>query len=430
MTTLVPFGEAVGRWLKAAGVDAIYGEPWPGLPVISTPGDVAPVLAAAHRRVWRARALAHLGDGRFVADPGLPNPEPLVIEPDAWPDAGASTVVGTAGVTVVGDPGEPVADVRPATQTAVPAWVEPSEGLVDRLRQAEAPVVLCGPGVVDAGAAGDLRALAAAASVGVLNTWGAKGVFPWQSRHHLATAGLQADDFRLGGLADADLVIATGVDAREAPPALLPDTPSVTVEPATLWSLSERWFRPRTDIPMPPLRSRLAAVTQSGWAGSSAPLAPTRVTRHYGEALGNRGLVAADPGLAGYWVARTFSTTALGTVHVPAEAERDGFAAACVIVARLRQPLRPALAVVDGPPSSTTDRLCELAASMGIAVPVEVWREDGDRLDADAHHQRTVEITTSHDSELVTIATHPGQLEAMIDVAGPIVAWRQRAGGS
>ena len=67
-------------------------------------------------------------------------------------------------------------------------------------------------------AVGGLRALAAAGRLGVLNTWGAKGVFHWQSRHHWATVGLQELDFELGGLGSADLVLVTGVDEREAPP--------------------------------------------------------------------------------------------------------------------------------------------------------------------------------------------------------------------
>ena len=68
-------------------------------------------------------------------------------------------------------------------------------------------MVLAGPGVVLHHAVDGLRAFAERASVGVLNTWGAKGVFDWRSPHHLATAGLQAWDFERGGLADADLII-------------------------------------------------------------------------------------------------------------------------------------------------------------------------------------------------------------------------------
>ena len=76
-------------------------------------------------------------------------------------------------------------------------------------------VVLAGPGVVRDGAIEGLRAFAAAANVGVANTWGAKGVFNWDSPHHLGTVGLQARDFELLGFADHDLIIATGVDRLE-----------------------------------------------------------------------------------------------------------------------------------------------------------------------------------------------------------------------
>ena len=77
-------------------------------------------------------------------------------------------------------------------------------------------VVLAGPGVVARdGAVEGLRAFAAAANVGVANTWGAKGVFNWDSPHHLGTVGLQARDFELLGFADHDLIIATGVDRLE-----------------------------------------------------------------------------------------------------------------------------------------------------------------------------------------------------------------------
>ena len=62
-----------------------------------------------------------------------------------------------------------------------------------------------------------LHDLAVSAGVGVLNTWGAKGVFDWRSRHHLATIGLQADDFVLSGLDQADLIIATGLDQPSLP---------------------------------------------------------------------------------------------------------------------------------------------------------------------------------------------------------------------
>jgi thiamine pyrophosphate-dependent acetolactate synthase large subunit-like protein len=276
---------------------------------------------------------------------------------------------------------------------------------------------------VRAGAVPGLHALAAAGSLGVLNTWGAKGVFDWRSRHHLATAGLQALDFELAGLGTADLIVATGVDPAEAGGDRWRLAPAVEVAPGALDPLSGRWDRPLSDIAVPPLRTGLARVTQEGWASTSTPLAPSLVTRHYSQVLGAGGLVAADPGTAGYWVARTYATTELGGVQVPAPAGHAGFAVACATVARLRTPARPVLAVVDGPVTAAVHEALDAAASLGVAVPVEAWHADGDRVTGDDHLARLQAIVHADRPPPVELATDPGQLGFMVDVAGEIIAW-------
>ena len=97
--------------------------------------------------------------------------------------------------------------------------------------------------------------------------------------------------------------------------------------------------------------------------------------------------MAADAGVAGFWVARTFATTQLGGVAVPAE-EMPGWAAACVTVARMAAPLRPALAVVADEVDEATSLVLELAAGHGISVGVEVWCEAGEVPDAERHRSR------------------------------------------
>jgi hypothetical protein len=293
--------------------------------------------------------------------------------------------------------------------------------IVDVLAAAAAPVVLAGPGVVADDAVTGLRAFAAAGNVGVLNTWGAKGVFDWRSPHHLATAGLQARDFELGGLADADLIITTGLDEREAPGWRL--APAVDVPPAWLGPLSHRWTPPASPIEVPVLRAELARVTQAGWVRAEAPLAPTRVTRHYAEVLGADGLVVADPGIAGYWIARTFATTAVGGALVPADPDVHGFAVAAAIVARLLDPDRAVLAVVDVV-HEVHERLLDVAARLGVVVALEVWAEEGDVSGAHTHRRRLSDLVVT--GGVSTLATDERQLEEMEAVAGPIVAWRDR----
>jgi hypothetical protein len=277
-----------------------------------------------------------------------------------------------------------------------------------------------------------LHALAGALGAGVLNTWGAKGVFHWQSRHHWATIGLQEHDFALGGLCDAGLVVATGVDDREAPGSYWRDRPHVVVEPEDLDILAEV-IAPRHHnlTEMPPLRTRLAAATQAGWASTAAPLAPSQATLAYGRRLAGGGLVAADAGVAGFWVARTFATTELGGVAVPAE-EVPGWAAACVTVARMAAPLRPALAVLNEKVDEATALVLELATARGIAVGAEVWAEGGEALDAERHRSRLGVLTDPRAGGVATIATDAGQLEAFVEAAGPLRPWRppRRAGGT
>jgi acetolactate synthase-1/2/3 large subunit len=332
-------------------------------PLDAVPPDLAPLFAEAHRR---------LGGDRAVSD-------------------------------------QPVSD----------RWQPAADEVVERIAAATVPVILAGPGVVVEGAVPGLHAVAAAGSVGVLNTWGAKGVFDWRSRHHLATVGLQALDFERGGLAGADLIIATGIDEREArAPWRL--APVVEVAPGALDPLAERWSRPRTEIPVPPLRADLARITQAGWERAAAPLAPTRATRHYGLVLGAGGLVAADPGIAGYWVARTFATTVLGGAQVPGDGAARGFAIAAAVVARLAEPHRPVLAVVDAL-DDVHGRLLEIAERVGVDVAVEVWAADGEPLDAEAHLNRLRGLVAG--GGRATLATDTRQIGEMLAVAGDIVAW-------
>jgi thiamine pyrophosphate-dependent acetolactate synthase large subunit-like protein len=355
------------------GVETVYRDPDPA---------VATLLARASARVHGRPAGVDLGDGVVsVSLAGEPPGLPAADEADPWPA------------------------------------VDP--GVLAALRAAERPVVLAGPGVVHSGCVAGLAAMAAAASVGVLNTWGAKGVFDWRSRHHWATVGLQARDFELGGLADADLIVAVGVDEAETPvPWRL--APVVSLAPRQLAPTSEAWWRPRGDLVMPPLRDRLAAVTQAGWAFDGAPLAPTQATLNYGRCFGAGGLVAAEPGTAGFWVARTFTTTTVGSVHVPAVAADAGLAVACAVVARLARPGRPVLVVSDGPLSDVALRVLEAGRARGATVACEVWEPDGPALSAAEHLARLERLGPG---ETVALATDPGQMGEIVEAAGPVVAW-------
>ena len=431
-------GQLLARVLAAGGIGAAYGRPLDGVPVteVTDPG-VAELLAQAHRAVHGVAAVAHVADGTLVVPgprPGTGSPaEPadtMLVDEIETVRALAPLVAERAGqdgvrLQVRIDLTSPAPDLPVARPSPAPEWAEPDEALLRDVVQASRVVVLAGPGVVEQRAVGALRALAAAGRLGVLNTWGAKGVFHWQSRHHWATVGLQTRDFDLGGIPEADLVLAVGVDEREAPRRLWAGGAAVhELTPHALGPLAERWPVASRDFPdVPPLRARLAAVTQAGWSAAGTPLMPSWATRHYAQVLGEAGLVAADPGIAGYWVARTFATTRLGSVLVPA-APVEGWAAACVLVARLAAPLRPALAVVGGALGERTSAVLAEATRLGVSIGVEVWDAHAEPFGAEQHLARLGDLVSgAPGASRSTLATDSRQLADMVDAAGPVRAW-------
>ncbi len=427
--TTIPAAELWRRVALVSGLDATYGAPFGALEVVPVSAAVAPLFAVAHQRVHVARAAAHRGDGVFWL-PGLGHEPCRTIEADSA-EALVAAVPALSSAREVEvrytlDPAQPVESFVPPPLAPDDNWVEPAEEVVEALAAASRLVLLAGPGVVANGSVPGLHDLAVSAGVGVLNTWGAKGVFDWRSRHHLATIGLQAEDFVLSGLDQADLIVATGLDHAEAPDHRWRLAPAVTVPPAGLAPLAERCDHTgRVPLTMPPLRALLAEVTQRGWAVGKPPLPPSRATMDYAEQVAGGALVAADAGDAGFWVARTLGTTRLGAVIVPSTSA-PGFAAACVAVSLLRQPGRPALAVIDLAQAEATALVSDAAAALGIRVPVEAWDPDGDRLEADAHRERLRRLVLGGvpaGNGLCTLATDPRQLSEMIEVAGPIVAW-------
>src|SRR4029079_4012343 len=98
-----------------------------------------------------------------------------------------------------------------------------------------------------------------------------------------------------------------------------------------------------------------------------------------------------------------------------------GFARPPALVARLRQPSRPVLAVLDAAPNGTALEVLDLADRLGLGIAAEVWSGGGDELDAEGHLARLRRVATIDRSEVVTLATSPDQLPEMLEAAGPIV---------
>ena len=238
--------------------------------------------------------------------------------------------------------------------------------------------VLAGPGVVREGCVAGLHAFAARVGCGVVNTWGAKGVFQWDDPRHFGTAGLQARDFELAGLGDVEVVVTTGLDPAEVTSRPWAGRAEVIdVAPAGLATAD--LSLPPGSLERPRLYTELAAVVGPMYEQPGSP--PARAAA-LAAALPNGGLVVADPGLVGFWIARTFPTSAPGSVAVPAA----GGPEAAWRVAR---------------EAAVAGRAVTLVTSTPMDVPgvtVEVW--DPAEVDLDP--------------------------SALVAVAGDIVAWRNQ----
>jgi thiamine pyrophosphate-dependent acetolactate synthase large subunit-like protein len=294
----------------------------------------------------------------------------------------------------------------------------PAEGVSGRI------IVLAGPGVIDDDAIDGLRALAAAGDLGVANTWGAKGVFAWDSPHHLGTCGLQARDFELLGFGAADLIVATGVSSPESPRERFALAPVVEIAPTALRDAAGRVRA--TSAPQNDLYPRLAAVAQPGYADDKVPLHPARAAADLGAVLPAGGLVVAEPGVAGLWVARTFPTPALAPgearrVVVPARYTPGGAATLAVEGARAG---RPTILVVERTPDTATRAVIEAAASEHLELTVAVWSDDaGSLAHVDEHQARLRDALATPGVVLIDLAVELGDTSLLIDAAGDVVAW-------
>lgn len=209
----------------------------------------------------------------------------------------------------------------------------------------------------------------------VANTWGAKGIYPWNSGHHMGTCGLQRDDFVLLGLAEYDLVIAIGLDDAETHP-VVPSAARLVHFAGNLMRLPVPGApRELQSANFNELFRRLSAIAQPGYVDESYPRHPARAVMDLKQSLGPDTRVTAQPGAVGLWVARTFPTDRMGSVIVPAH-DRPGIGAAVGLVSALQG--TDTVTVVRGPVDDATATVLDLARTQDLPLRVEVWADDVD----------------------------------------------------
>jgi hypothetical protein len=280
-------------------------------------------------------------------------------------------------------------------------------------------VVVAGPRVVPGGVAA-MRAFAAATGVGVLNTYGAKGLFRWDDPAHLGTIGLQARDVELAGVLDAEVVLAVGLDKRElGVEALGPRARVVELGELAAWEGRVH--------PMAPgrLYGELRAALLPLYDSDQVPLTPAAAAADLGTCLPPGGLVCAVPGTVGLWIARALPTTELGSVHVPPDADP---AIAAGAAERAAAGGRPVVLVSPTPPPAPVTGVLALARAAGLPLVVELWSAavpapGAPPVSRDGRRATLTACLASGGPHQVETPVDLGLTSVLEAVAGPVTAW-------
>ena len=438
MTGTRTVADLLEQRLRQLGVERIYGQPLGGLEHIQVDDvELAVLLADADGRLGHHDGSGRLGAARvedvvlhLSSQPGGRVPLHSVHSAEEMLEALADPPgVTTPGVTALHLDLDMGASVS-ADLMAGPR-VEPQPVLTLDSSMATLNVVaVVGPGVVRSFAVEELSEMARKGGIGILNTWGAKGVERWDSPFHFGTAGLQERDFELAGLAEADVLITSGLDPDESPVDALGSWVVQDVDPRERAALCHRWPPSRTPPVRPALYDSIAAVVVPRYESDRVPLSGPRAALHLSGALPERGVVVADPGPAGFWIARTFPTSHPGSVCVPATGG-PGFAAAAAIVCRIEG--RPCLAVADQVTGTGVDdvsgALLELAESLGLGVALQLWGPDGSLPDSAGHVSLLAEHLKSDVVRIDDVPVLTGDIDDLVAVAGPVSAWSDLTGG-
>ena len=231
-------------------------------------------------------------------------------------------------------------------------------------------------------------------------------------------------DFELLGWADADAIVATGIDSDESARARFALAPVLDIDPrelaASAGAVVARGAPLHND-----LYPRLAAVAQPGYIDDKVPLHPARAVADLGAVLPAGGLVAADPGIAGLWVARTFPTPALDPgqprrVVVPARRE-PGVAARLALAAAIAG--RPSIAVTTAPLDRATNDVLDEAAKRKVALVVVAWGERGNVRVAADHRALLIDALAAPGPVAVDVPVALDDTALLIEAAGDVVAW-------
>ena len=283
----------------------------------------------------------------------------------------------------------------------------PDEKIIDQavalLAQACRPVILAGNGAIRKRASQQLQRFAQTAGIPVLNTFMGKGAIPRTDPHCLFTVGLQAKDYAVHILEQADLIIAVGYDLVEYHPRLwntgqpkailhidflpaevdqnYPVTVEINADIANaLWQLNERLAseKPQFDIAAyAETRAQiLADLAEHRDDTATGSIKPQKVLAEVRQFLGPNDIVLSDVGAHKMWVARYYQCDTPNTCLISNGFCSMGFALPGAMAAKLVHPDRKVLAICGDAGGLMNIQDLETAHRLGLNIVVMIWEDN------------------------------------------------------
>lgn len=380
--------------------------------------EVATMLADADGRVGDRTGRGRLGvallDGPILhvsSQPGgLATPETVETIDDlatGLAHALHETAPTTAAFHLAGDLAavlvEPSADVSDPGSADRPVPTLPPVALdaVQLSPQIEG-TWLIGPGAIRSGCAAEVRAAIERTGFVAFNTWGGKGIVPFDHPLHGGTIGLQAGDWALAGITDGTIVFGVGLDKEEVGSAL-DGVILIEIDPRVIDLAVAGWPEaPAATSERTTFYTAVAGAIAADGGGLAPEAAQAAELAHLVE---HDGLLVADADEAGFWIARCGPTVRPGSIVVPALAS-PGFAAAAAWIAALD--VVECVAVTAGPSNEAaqaTERVVAAGADAFDAEDIVSWApKSTGGTGAEGVHGRTA-------------------AQRLIDVAGTPIAW-------
>ncbi len=432
MTTATTVLDLLADCLRAQGARRAFRAPGSEIPALAglvevevASEELAVVLADADGRLaWGVGAgpgVALLAGRRIrlSSQPGEQVEPQQVLEPTSLPAAVAGWSLGEVHAAVELDLFVDLFAPRPAGVEAIALDAASDQLITLSPTLADfRTVLLVGPGVRRAGQLAAVAEAARRTGAMVVTTLGAVGSLALDDPAWGGVVGLQVDDVVRSGLADAELVIAVGVDPTEAVDLLPADAQVLDVEPWHLGLMAQHWPDPNEAPPTSELVERLGDVARLP-PDPTLPLSPIRATVEVAGAVDDGGLLLADAGPAGLWLARGLTPSA-ATVVVPARPAR-GFAAAAALIGGLDG--RPAVAVTTAPVDPLSEALLDLAASLDVPLVLEVWGGEASWASADEHLERLEAAVAAGGVHRLAVPVDLSGTRVLVEVAGPVSAW-------